>query len=593
MIKKLITNNKQLMASLILLIVIIGVIAKPFFRSDLVKLEHDLNDLQFQAPRIANYYLALTQGQLPPRWAPNLQFGFGYPVLEFIYQYPLIVSTAFYVIGLNIQESLNATIIVSIIMAGLGMYLYSYQRTKKTFLSLIPTLLYIAAPYSLLNLYVRGAVGEVSFWGLLPWVLIFIQNKKHQDKLLYWLISVPVFVLFLLSHQISLMIAIPVLAIWFLITERSLKKIINQNSSLIIQIALAILISQFFWTPMLIEKSLVQVENDYAVRHFWEYYPESLSLLYSPWNFGKKGIEMSFMVGWAQLGVVLLSLWLILGKFFKRDPFSNYGLRLPAGEAGITSFWLVVFFLSLFLMLPISKFIWQISLLPIMQFPWRLLWLAVFSSVMLSINILEKIKLNKQFNNVAILAILILLSLGSINRLIKHTHPEYHFSQTDYEWFQYPLTSGAADEHLPKGWDKNINNKLHDQVVLRKAGENLFIAIDDEEVKDSIGESEIISWDGTHKLYKVKVDQDAEIIEKTSYFAGWETRVDGQLIQPITDDSEFPGRIIIPVKPGEHTVESKFTNNTGPRRVGNFLTVLGLIGWVGCLGWVGVKKYAK
>lgn len=35
--------------------------------------------------RIANFYSALTEGTLVPRWAANLNWGFGTPILMFVY----------------------------------------------------------------------------------------------------------------------------------------------------------------------------------------------------------------------------------------------------------------------------------------------------------------------------------------------------------------------------------------------------------------------------------------------------------------------------------------------------------------------------
>ena len=41
------------------------------------------HDGQNHLARLSNYYLALKQGQFPPRWAPNLDAGLGYTSLNF------------------------------------------------------------------------------------------------------------------------------------------------------------------------------------------------------------------------------------------------------------------------------------------------------------------------------------------------------------------------------------------------------------------------------------------------------------------------------------------------------------------------------
>jgi len=50
------------------------------------------HDSQNHLMRIANYTIALREGQLPPRWAPNLNNRFGYPVFNFNYPLPNILT---------------------------------------------------------------------------------------------------------------------------------------------------------------------------------------------------------------------------------------------------------------------------------------------------------------------------------------------------------------------------------------------------------------------------------------------------------------------------------------------------------------------
>ena len=47
------------------------------------------HDGQDHVARIANFYLSLSEGHMVPRWAGNLDWGFGHPILMFLYPLPL------------------------------------------------------------------------------------------------------------------------------------------------------------------------------------------------------------------------------------------------------------------------------------------------------------------------------------------------------------------------------------------------------------------------------------------------------------------------------------------------------------------------
>ena len=117
---------------------------------------HDTPD---HVARIANFYQSLSEGNLIPRWAGNLNWGYGHPILMFLYPLPSYVASLFHVIGFSFVDSTKLVFGVAYILSALTMYLWMSSAFGKR-AGLIGALLYIFAPYRFVDLYVRGAIGE-------------------------------------------------------------------------------------------------------------------------------------------------------------------------------------------------------------------------------------------------------------------------------------------------------------------------------------------------------------------------------------------------------------------------------------------------
>src|SRR5688572_3623586 len=57
--------------------------------------------------RIANFYQNLTEGNLVPRWAGNLNWGFGHPILMFLYPLPSYFASLFHFLGFSLIDSVK------------------------------------------------------------------------------------------------------------------------------------------------------------------------------------------------------------------------------------------------------------------------------------------------------------------------------------------------------------------------------------------------------------------------------------------------------------------------------------------------------
>src|SRR4030042_2416285 len=119
--------------------------------------------------RLANLHLAVIDRNFPFRWAQNLNYKFGYPVFNFNYYLPEAFALIPLKLGFSIEVSLKIVIILSFIAGGFGCYLFLSQYFRRL-PALIGALFYLSFPYQLVNVFVRGNVGEILAAGIFPFL---------------------------------------------------------------------------------------------------------------------------------------------------------------------------------------------------------------------------------------------------------------------------------------------------------------------------------------------------------------------------------------------------------------------------------------
>ncbi|MDA1079247.1 MAG: 6-pyruvoyl-tetrahydropterin synthase-related protein [bacterium] len=513
-----------------------------FFLSDKL---FDTHDLEYHAARTANYYLALQQGQFPPRWSPNLNYSFGLPTFMFAYPLPYFVATAFFLLIGNIQLSINVTLLFFWCVGAVGMFYYAKVRTNLPHFSLLVAVSYFAAPYTLLNFFERGAFGETSFFALLPLVLLTIHWQNKIKSGWYVLCSYVVCTAFLLTHPQSLAVTIPILIIWILnrYKKTELRKFWVKKIMLIGAIALSV---QFFWTPLLFESSETLVSESISVQRLLQSFPVFSRLFWPAFPASQvTGSQMLVTDFPTTLGLSMLLLFLGGGYALLGKQRTKHHL-----------FWLVIFLLSVFFMHPVSSFVWErVGSLKIIQFPWRLLSLSVLASTMLLIESRQALKSNQLVMHL----FSILFFCLSLANLYVWGKPKGYISRTDYEWFEYFGTASSFDEFIPKGFDHGKNLQVTDQLSLIPAGN-----------------AQISAWNGSRMEYQIKSDDPTWVLQKTAYFPGWKVFVDDSEVDINHSSAEFPGRITFLLPPGGHLVTVRFTNQTPIRQVADSASLLGL-----------------
>jgi len=514
----------------------------------------ETHDGQNHLARLANLKMAAVALHFPPRWAPNLNYKFGYPIFNFNYYFPHALALIPARLGFSFEQSLKIIIFLSFFMGGAFWYLSFYKKLGKV-PALAGALFYIAAPFQLVTILVRGSFGEIVGFGMLPICLWAIVKMVKKPSRLTFIIAVFCLLAFLLTHNITVLFGMPFLAIFclaFLWQRKKWKKLWLA----VIAFVLSIGLSMFFWLPAFLEKKFINLDKIDLVHQYSQHFLNLKQLFYSPWGFGFSipgpNDGLSLQLGPVHCLVAVFST-LYLIKAWKNKKIKEYKI--------LWFFFSICFFLSVFLMTKSSLFIWKaFPFLHYFQFPWRLLMVSILGVAFFATT------LTKTFPKTG----LILALLAAVFAfLVAKTKGGFNWSDNFYH--NFTLTTTIKDEYMPIWFDKEKNYKIDaDNKIVDLNG-----ALDIKEVL----------WKTQKHQYEIKTDRQTEIVERTAYFPGWEVRIDGQKADINFEREDYPGLISFKIPKGEHSVETVFTENTPARRVGNIVSIIsaGLLLLIGIL----------
>jgi uncharacterized membrane protein len=522
-----------------------------FFQPGLFK----AHDIENHLARVANYYLAIKDGHFPVRWARNLNFKFGYPVYNYNYPLANILAYPLIVIGFSIQDSLKIILFMAYFGSGLFMYLW-LKKLFSPLAALVGSVIYLCAPYQFSDLFVRGVVGENLSFALFPAVLYFLTNLVHKPTRIKFLLATISTVLFSLSHNLMVVVLTPIILIYFIyLTKKEKLKLINPAFWVI---TLGFLITSSFWIPAVLEQGYVNLEAFNYKTFYRDHFVNFKQLIYSPWQNGFSvagdNDTMSFQIGLGQWLAVIISTVL----FIKKSDKKKLHQLVIAGQ--------LVFWFAVFLMLPLSQFVWRLfPYLGYLQFPWRLLSLATVAAAFLGAIVATRKK---------ILGIVILVICLIYNQ--QFTKPFAWAIKPDMEYYDFLFTTTVWHEYNPK-WFKESNI---DNFTDRFIGESELTDIKE------------IEWKTGRHRYEIDSSQASDIIEHTAYFPGWQATVDGQPTTINYNNQQYPGLISLKIPSGHHLIETRFTEKTTARIIGDSLSAIALLGSI-IYALIGFKRQWK
>jgi len=321
-----------------------------------------------QASRILEFSLNLKEGNIPPRIAPNMSFGMGYPIFNYYAPTAYWITSLLHLSGFSVPSALELSYLLALFMGLSGMYLFLRRFFSKA-ISLAGSVLYVTSPYIAVEIFVRANLAEMWFFALLPlslYLLLTVTRKRMFVTVIFTS-------LLLTSHNVLSLISIPLL----IIVPLSQKKYLAMGA-----IITSLLLSSYFFIPAYGELSLVRATEIAQSTQFKDHFLCPSQWWYSPWGFGgsAKGCiddGISFMLGKFLILLSCIGFVLTIRNLIVKNIVDK--------TYHLSNIFALLFFTSLFMTTSYSQAFWQfLPFLSVVQFPWRFLLLSVFAMSILS-----------------------------------------------------------------------------------------------------------------------------------------------------------------------------------------------------------------
>lgn len=505
----------------ILIILIISVIPLIDLFHPGLPITHDGQD---HIARIVNFYQNLSEGNIIPRWAGNLNWGYGTPILMFLYPLPSYAASLFHFLGFNFVDSVKLVFGISFILSGLFMYIWLKEFLQKDG-SLVGAFLYMFAPYRFVDLYVRGDIGEHVAFLFIPLTLYFLLKISKDSSILNLIGGSVSFAFLILSHNAISLMFLPIIFLYafYLISTSSYKQYLIFN--ILSLIFLGFGLSAFFWIPGFFEGKYT-LRDIVTAGEFASRFPNFKDFVWGAWSYGISG-QFTVQIGILHWIFVFLGIFGLL-KFFKEK---NKQLPLLFSS-------LLIFFFTLFLMSIASKFIWDnISLLQKFQFPWRFLAVNVFCSALIGAIVFSQIKRENYRKLLAVIFIVFVLFLNK-----NYWHAKGYLQKPESFYTGIYNSTTDTGESSPR-WSVRFMEHRFD--VPMKAVEGT-------------ANVKVIERTFTKHIYEVNAPHSARILENTLYFPGWEIFVDGRKQYLQFQDPNFRGLMTFYLHSGKHIITVEF-----------------------------------
>lgn len=504
------------------------------------------HDGEYHVIRFYEFNKALNDGDIYPRWAKDLNNGYGVPIFNYVYPFTNYAAAIIHFFGFSFIDSFKIIMVLATLFGSFFFFLWAKQFWGETG-GLVSAVSFSFAPYRFVDIYIRGSVGEVCILALFPALLWILNKLAKENNFNYAILAGILYAGVIFSHNIlAVMFTLFVITycIFLLLQSKNKQKLFLLLFSVGV---IGISLSSIFWLPAIFEKKYVKGLEIYNIK---ENFVEMYQLLIPSWGsgFSSGALEnkMSFQIGIVPILIVFLSI--ISYIIFKKRKDKN---------SSIVIFILVWFFLSVFFMLSISTPLWlKIPLFNYFQFPWRFLSIIIVCTSFLSGGIIYFFLSSKLKIITAIFIILLTIAVT-----INYTKPAYYMERPDV---YYTTRSNFIDSTNSPGnlfntiWMKNVP----------KIDKSIFFK--------NLNEIKVLEEKTSYKKYRVKTDKKVNMQADIAYFLGWTVFQDGKKIESSFSDT---GLLQLSIDKGTHIIEIRFLDTIIRKFAGiwSFMTILVII----------------
>lgn len=520
---------------------------------------YQAGDLTLHSVFLQSFFENLKDGILIPKWAGGLCGGYGCPVFLFEYTMPFYIGSFFHLLGFSFLDSMKLFLASSFILSAITMYYFVKDELgeKSAF---VASLLYIFAPIHLIEMHFRVSVGTVASFIFIPLVFLFAK-KSLEGKKIYIILGAINLLFLLLSHSSISFVIIPASLVYVLIKKKKLKDLFHPLVSYVIGLGL----SAYYVLPAISE--IKYTWTGVTISSVSGFFP-ILYYIYSPSRFGflfqGNNGELRLIVGYAQLAIILISIYVLFKGKYKKN------------EKILVIFLLLLFTICFMLMLSFTKPLWDnIIFLRSFVLPWRMLVPISFAIAFLGGIV------TKNWSK-TILIVFCFFVIGSTilnwgNRKMIPLDPNSynaHWSlYTEYFEPNNPIYLARF----------NQRNAREDLLVLQRPSSSLQILSGKAEIK------QLARTQNNHQ-YLVHADKNVNLSENTYYFPGWNIYINGKIITVDIKNPRKFGTLTFNLPKGLYFVEAKF-ENTPIRIIGDYISLSTVLIIIFIAGYPLTKKF--
>ncbi|MDO8487449.1 MAG: 6-pyruvoyl-tetrahydropterin synthase-related protein [Candidatus Curtissbacteria bacterium] len=548
------------------------------------------HDGETHTARIAQYFIALSDWQIPPRHAASFYSGLGSPIFVYIYPLPYLLGSAVHVLGFSFANSFKIIMALGFVMSQVFAYLWFFEFFKSQKAAFLGALFYVWVPYRLSLVYVRGSLSELLAYTFLPLAFYALTKLSKQKNPLWIAISAVSISLILLSQNLVAAITLPVIFAYVIILsifEKSIKYLALASIAFLWGLALSLVT----YLPSLFEIKFTRFSETIPLAYA-NHFITLKQLISSPWGYGfdldgSAADAMSFQIGLAHILILGTAIFLCTYFFVKKFPFVKkigrvFVREVEAKSQAVAIFFIAAFLISVVLMLDIkaTRSIWNdFKPLHTIDIPWRFLGISSLATAFLAAFVSKTVKSGLIF----ILAILAVVIANRNNLRINEPvfYSDSHFlnytgSATQYGEFT-PVWRQTT--RVPIGIDPGSKIRSIPQTV---------------DIIGLVASSQKITFDAD------VLSQTAEVRINKFYFPDTDVKVDGKKLKPFSDfsitgstslvidkDEDGSGMLLIKLAKGLHHIDVAYKETT----LRLFADILSLVAFVAAL--FVIVKYAK
>ncbi len=334
------------------------------------------DDMLLHLLRVVQIDHLWSQGIFYARLAPDMGWGFGYPVFNFYPPLSYYIALVVARLGFGITPGVRIAQALTFLLAGLGVYSLARDFLREEAAVVAGGCGDVRPVHRLQSLY-RGALPEAMGWALLPWAWWAVGRAVRTGRRGWLAAGTLAYGAVLVTHSVAAVVGTPLIALYALVEALSGPKDALRRRLLVaaIVVGLGLGLSLFFWIPAWAERPLVQLERvPYGFPGGYRSHFFSLSYTVFAWEPVRPDLVNPYPPRSLGLVPVLLGLPGLLGLF-----------RFADARRRQVAFFGVTLLVTTLMALPVSDPVWRaIPFLHNFQFPWRFLGPAALSLAFLT-----------------------------------------------------------------------------------------------------------------------------------------------------------------------------------------------------------------